>query len=1083
MIDPAKELEFGRKLCLAGSFEESITPLKRAYEGFQALGRPELIALAATALADSLFHLRQYRDATSLYLDSLRYYETQNAPDHLAYLLLKSGTTFRILGYHLMAIRQFERLDAHSASRQMQNMRAIVNDALGMALMLDNQPDLAMPKFECARTLFHEQRQIRRASACILSCVRCTRLLGDYDLAGRLAEEAYLAFRSDNQFDGMASSKAEMGYCAAMRGSDALMDQHFAESRLLVHSHITTIGDSLEIILDRAQPHYTHSRQRIDAPSLERLQIESDHGAALVMTEELQPTAQQLRELMFTVIPVQLLNGGLFAEAAIVSLDLMRAAGRVNLHEIEVQLQNLRAGALSLAGTPTTAATEFDNVAPSDNGNSPDDIVSFAPIEIIDGLVAAGAKSEDLDLELHKQWRNAISSSEHPDAIENCDRVFDLGIKSLGGWNDDIIESTIFPTREKQKSATELFFFRTKYAKASALANQGRRREAIEELGIFYEYLHHTRIRHFYLEYAVYFTLACTFRSILLSAESRFDEAKVTLQNAKRHIHSLANSWLIADWWLARMRIARFEQHKLDAINAATEMAIVLEDLVKHSRCHPGELGFASHIQYRFKEAIDTLLIVGAIEDARRICALHKMFRLSVLGVESAGELHDWFKSKAREDMIGCLRMPSCVSQSSTLRRMTQNLMISTPEMEFGQRAQVGSPVLQSGEAIAEFHIGEGCTCIFVTVAGTPLQSVNIPLNRDAIADYFSGCRNALHKYTPADLRMIWDLFLSKFNWLIRYFKINRLYLIPSGELYQIPLHAAVDAAGQHLFEKVELSYLPRKDLLSKLGIRNGTIQSGLLISNPRGGIDTLPMTPLESRQIADLLEGPKHILFGKSVTIENILPQWHSCDVIVMSAHGQSREASGLLSHIQMSGSGVLTAADILWGLPSLKSGAVVLANCCNTGRLDRRDLDETLGFAISLLIRGASTVVANMWDINDIAGVVFSHAFVSALIAQRTTGIAYRQAIQAIKAFTRENALILIEKSRQQLQLWNLLGDEEDRRLRAMTAALSSGAALETSAEVSATRARFTARKSLQPIDFGSPDIWAPFMLMGRL
>lgn len=258
-----------------------------------------------------------------------------------------------------------------------------------------------------------------------------------------------------------------------------------------------------------------------------------------------------------------------------------------------------------------------------------------------------------------------------------------------------------------------------------------------------------------------------------------------------------------------------------------------------------------------------------------------------------------------------------------------------------------------------------------------------------------------------------------------------------------------------------------------------------LLICNPgEGTTSTLPFTFLEAKRIEAMhRDAQVTSLYGSEATLERVRKSWPESDVVVFGSHCTSLRNRGLWSYFQLwkphspsvetqnevYPDGVLSALDIIVGMPRLPSGSLVIANACDTAVGDARDWNENQSMAAALLLRGPSNVLANAWPVNDIAAAVFSEAFVSELNRTKSPGVAYRNAIEKVQRLTSDEADALVSETQNLLAAEQKFGPAECDRLKNVGKRFG-GQTMGFASDF--------------PIgDLQSPIWWAPFMLFGRL
>jgi CHAT domain-containing protein/tetratricopeptide (TPR) repeat protein len=244
---------------------------------------------------------------------------------------------------------------------------------------------------------------------------------------------------------------------------------------------------------------------------------------------------------------------------------------------------------------------------------------------------------------------------------------------------------------------------------------------------------------------------------------------------------------------------------------------------------------------------------------------------------------------------------------------------------------------------------------------------------------------------------------------------VRGLYLVPHDDLHLLPLHAARRqdecARVRYLCDDFAISYLPSAALLPQLPppCWHGP---ALGLANPEEGTRcTLPFSHWEGRQLqARWPDMQIHI--GREATWERATA-WGDAALVHFSCHGSGHPRFSPLSHLRLADD-LLLAHDVLYRLPPLRRGAVVVLNGCETGFRDERAVDESMGLMTAFLLRGAGLVYATAWPVEDPLAAEMVLAFKAALEHPGSSPAeALRAAYQAGRALTPET----VEQRRREL------------------------------------------------------------------
>jgi CHAT domain-containing protein len=219
----------------------------------------------------------------------------------------------------------------------------------------------------------------------------------------------------------------------------------------------------------------------------------------------------------------------------------------------------------------------------------------------------------------------------------------------------------------------------------------------------------------------------------------------------------------------------------------------------------------------------------------------------------------------------------------------------------------------------------------------------------------------------------------------------HRLLIVPTGPLHAIPW-AALHLGDAWLAERAILQLLPSLDLQVRDAKLPSRSSSALLIGCETfgGRARDLPVALESLKQVAELWPGPTVRLAGEAANRNTInemaadggLQQY---ELVHIATHAQFNAAHGLLGHIKLADDDLLVDEVLRLGL----GGALVLLAACEGAAGELLPGDEVLGIGRALVAAGASTVVASLWPIYDLAVPVFLDTF-------------YRQVVQGDDAPT---------------------------------------------------------------------------------
>ncbi|MFC3456127.1 CHAT domain-containing protein [Amycolatopsis speibonae] len=351
---------------------------------------------------------------------------------------------------------------------------------------------------------------------------------------------------------------------------------------------------------------------------------------------------------------------------------------------------------------------------------------------------------------------------------------------------------------------------------------------------------------------------------------------------------------------------------------------------------------------------------------------------------------------------------------AAELARRTYTIIHQRIQRPAGRQfADMTAHVVSAGRAFVQFAESEGYLSAVVAIetgAGVEARFIDLSnisvrymrlisdqwLGRDPAAPWEAGADaldNILRWAGQQILAPIFDL-------LIQY-DTRHVVLCPSRTLEPLPLHAAV-VDGSALGDLVDVSYAPSAAVLSQLsahGDQHGTLDLIVAANGayaPRDhGLVVLDGPDQEAMALHELAAHAR-VLNGIDATPGAVLDAIASSRVAHLAAHGQA-SPDKLASGIWLSGatrSGALLSAAAIHAGPELRNTSLVVLSACDTAHHPStgRAVQSWRGLDSAFLSRGARAVVAGLWDVDDVAALVYSTAlhvqlFHGATIAQAHT------------------------------------------------------------------------------------------------
>ncbi len=276
------------------------------------------------------------------------------------------------------------------------------------------------------------------------------------------------------------------------------------------------------------------------------------------------------------------------------------------------------------------------------------------------------------------------------------------------------------------------------------------------------------------------------------------------------------------------------------------------------------------------------------------------------------------------------------------------------------------------------------------------------------------------------DILLRWagqEIVAPVFDLLVQY-RTRHVVLCPSRTLEPLPLHAAL-IDGNVLGDLVDVSYAPSAAVLSRLSTRGDQHYTLDLIVSANGahaprnhGLDVLEGPDQEANALHELAAHAR-VLSGIDATPGAVLGAIADSRVVHLAAHGEA-SPDKLASGIWLSGTtpshALLSAAAIHAG-PELRKTSLVVLSACDTAHhpTGGRAVQAWRGLDSAFLSRGARAVVAGLWEVDDVAALVYSTALHVRLFHGATIAQAHANATMVLRGGEPDTrATELLDKAR---------------------------------------------------------------------
>lgn len=213
------------------------------------------------------------------------------------------------------------------------------------------------------------------------------------------------------------------------------------------------------------------------------------------------------------------------------------------------------------------------------------------------------------------------------------------------------------------------------------------------------------------------------------------------------------------------------------------------------------------------------------------------------------------------------------------------------------------------------------------------------------------------------------------------FLNVERLIIVPYGELHYLPLHLLYDGAD-YLIQKHEVVVFPSASLLTvDAPERSGGTR--ILAHSWQG---ELPQTLSEANMVQGVLGGE---MYCEEAARREVLFASPS-KVLHIAAHGEYRIDRPDLSFIQLA-DGQLYTDDLLQHDMGYE---LVILSACETGRSKVTPGDELIGLGRGFLYAGAGALITSLWRVDDTLTVTLMEYLYRALQQGASKAAALREA-----------------------------------------------------------------------------------------
>lgn len=228
----------------------------------------------------------------------------------------------------------------------------------------------------------------------------------------------------------------------------------------------------------------------------------------------------------------------------------------------------------------------------------------------------------------------------------------------------------------------------------------------------------------------------------------------------------------------------------------------------------------------------------------------------------------------------------------------------------------------------------------------------------------------------------------------------QKLVIVPHGVLHYIPFNA-LSSGDLFLIEKYTISYLPSASVLKFLKQREPSkAGKALILGNPELGDEEYSLKYAEKEAVAVAKSFPTaKVLLKKEATESTFKKFAGQFNYIHLASHGLFASESPLNSGLLLAGDGendgLLNVSDIY----SLRLNAELISlSACETalGRINPGD--DVVGLTRGFIYAGANSIMASLWQVDDMATAELMEMFYS-LLKNTAKSDALRQAQLMVK------------------------------------------------------------------------------------
>ena len=276
--------------------------------------------------------------------------------------------------------------------------------------------------------------------------------------------------------------------------------------------------------------------------------------------------------------------------------------------------------------------------------------------------------------------------------------------------------------------------------------------------------------------------------------------------------------------------------------------------------------------------------------------------------------------------------------------------------------------LIPADEVVLQYYYQGNEFYVFV-LTSTGLQSVK--LDKTGLEDEIRKFREAVERREERALGLSQGLYNRLLRPVEKGLAQKNLLIVPHGALHYLPFAALHDGSA-YLIDKYALRSLPSASVMKFLKPRSGAGSDTILVlGNPDLGDPRfdLPNAQIEAEDIAQ--HAGNATLLVRAKASESMFKQAAAdFNYIHVASHGEFESGTPLNSALLLTkdanNDGMLTVGELY----TLRLNAnLVTLSACETGLGKIASGDDVVGLTRGFLYAGASSVVASLWKVDDLA------------------------------------------------------------------------------------------------------------------